>query len=207
MAGEGRGRWGGRAGSVSLEGVDVADDGLVAFVDAEGVAADAAAVERDEAGEDAAVEVFEEKLGGAACSPSGGGAARRRLRRSSSGRSCAAEKWRRSRISSCWGTSWVPEPVSVERVEIAELGGNGSLFESRWRMGAVSLMATHGKADDGAMSVGWSGGVDLVDGEALGVVEEERLVDAAGEVAGRAVGWSLAGMTRMCSSAGTPSVS
>ncbi len=49
---------------VVRDGVDVADDSLMAFVDAEGVAADAAAVESDEAGEDARVEILQEELGG-----------------------------------------------------------------------------------------------------------------------------------------------
>src|SRR5260370_35183726 len=51
-------------GGIVRDGVDVADDSLMAFVDAEGVAADAAAVESDEAGEDARVEILQEKLGG-----------------------------------------------------------------------------------------------------------------------------------------------
>ena len=51
------------------DGEGVADDGLLAFVDAEGEAADASAVERDEAGQDAGVEVLEEELGGALVVP------------------------------------------------------------------------------------------------------------------------------------------
>ncbi len=51
-------------GDVAGEGVDVADDRLVALVDAEGVAADASTVQGDEAGEDARVEVLEQELGG-----------------------------------------------------------------------------------------------------------------------------------------------
>jgi hypothetical protein len=47
----------------------VADDGLLAFVDAEGEAADAPTVEGDEAGKDAGVEVLEEELGGALVVP------------------------------------------------------------------------------------------------------------------------------------------
>jgi len=72
--------------------VQVSDDRFMAFVDAEGIAADAAAIERDEAGKDAGVEVVEQQVGGAAIVPS-----------SSSGRSCFAEKWRISRISICCG--------------------------------------------------------------------------------------------------------
>ena len=54
--GEGRG--------LVARGVDVADDGFVAFVDAEGEADDAAAVERDEAGKDARIQILEQELGG-----------------------------------------------------------------------------------------------------------------------------------------------
>ena len=53
--------------------VGVTYDRFVALVDAEGEAADAAAVEGDEAGEDAGVEVLEEKLGGAAIVPAEAG--------------------------------------------------------------------------------------------------------------------------------------
>ena len=56
------------AGSLG-DGEGVADDGFLAFVDAEGEAADAAAVERDEAGKDAGVEILEEELGGALVVP------------------------------------------------------------------------------------------------------------------------------------------
>jgi hypothetical protein len=52
-----------------VEGVDVADDGLIGLVDAEGVALEDAVAEGDEAGEDATVEVFEEHLGGAGVVP------------------------------------------------------------------------------------------------------------------------------------------
>ena len=51
------------------DGEGVTDDGFLGFVDAEGEAADAAAVERDEAGQDAGVEVLEEELGGALVVP------------------------------------------------------------------------------------------------------------------------------------------
>ena len=51
------------------DGVGIADDRLVAFVDAEGEAADATAVERDKAGQDAGVEVLQEEFGGAAVVP------------------------------------------------------------------------------------------------------------------------------------------
>ena len=44
--------------------VGVSDDGFVSFVDAEREATDASAVERDEAGQDAGVEVLQEQLGG-----------------------------------------------------------------------------------------------------------------------------------------------
>ena len=44
--------------------VDIADDGLLALVDTEGVADDTAFVQRDEAGKDAAVEIFEQQLCG-----------------------------------------------------------------------------------------------------------------------------------------------
>ena len=50
-------------------GEGVADYGFLAFVDAEGEAADAAAVEGDESGKDARVEVLEEELGGALIVP------------------------------------------------------------------------------------------------------------------------------------------
>ena len=50
-------------GGVAGGGVGVAYDGFVALVDTEGEAADAAAVEGYEAGEDAGVEVLEEELG------------------------------------------------------------------------------------------------------------------------------------------------
>ena len=53
--------------------VGVTYDRFVALVDAEGEAADAAAVEGDEAGEDAGVEVLEEELGGAAIVPAEAG--------------------------------------------------------------------------------------------------------------------------------------
>jgi hypothetical protein len=47
----------------------VAYYGFLAFVDAEGEAADAAAVERDEAGQNAGVEVLQEEFGGALIVP------------------------------------------------------------------------------------------------------------------------------------------
>ncbi len=47
-----------------VEGVDVTDDGFIGFEDAEGIAEDAMAMERDEAGKDAALDVFEEKIRG-----------------------------------------------------------------------------------------------------------------------------------------------
>ena len=56
-------------GGVAAGGVGVADDGLVAFVDAEGETADAAAIEGDEAGEDTGVQILQEELGGAAIVP------------------------------------------------------------------------------------------------------------------------------------------
>jgi hypothetical protein len=54
----------GLAGEVGIggEGPGIADDGFIAFIDAEGVSADAAAVEGDKAREDAGVEVLKEKL-------------------------------------------------------------------------------------------------------------------------------------------------
>ena len=67
MAGEGAGD--GERVWFGAGDVDVADDGFVAFVDAEAEAAEAAPVEGDEAGEDAGVEVLEEKLGGGAVVP------------------------------------------------------------------------------------------------------------------------------------------
>ena len=50
-------------------GEEVADDGFGVLVDAEGVADDLAAVEGDEAGEDAIVQVLEEEVGGGAVIP------------------------------------------------------------------------------------------------------------------------------------------
>ncbi len=49
--------------------VGVSDDGLVSFVDAEGETADASAIERDEAGQDAGVEVLQQQLGRALVVP------------------------------------------------------------------------------------------------------------------------------------------
>ncbi len=54
---------------VAVGGEGVSDDGFLAFVDAEGEAADAAAFEGDKAGEDAGVEILEEELGGALIVP------------------------------------------------------------------------------------------------------------------------------------------
>jgi hypothetical protein len=54
---------------VSGYGVSVSDDGFVAFVDAEGEAADAAAVEGDETWEDTRVEILQEEFGGALIVP------------------------------------------------------------------------------------------------------------------------------------------
>ena len=54
---------------VAVGGKSVADYGFLAFVDAEGEAADAAAVEGDKAGEDAGVEILEEEFGGALVVP------------------------------------------------------------------------------------------------------------------------------------------
>ena len=54
---------------ISCERVGVTDYGLVAFVDAEGVAGDFAAIESDEAGKDAGVEVLQKEFGGAAVVP------------------------------------------------------------------------------------------------------------------------------------------
>ncbi len=51
------------------DGKGVADDGLLAFIDAEGEAADTSSVEGDEAGQDAGIEVLEEELGGALVVP------------------------------------------------------------------------------------------------------------------------------------------
>jgi hypothetical protein len=56
-------------GGIAADGVGVADDGLVALVDAEGEAADAATLEGDKAGEDSRVEVLEKELSGAAIVP------------------------------------------------------------------------------------------------------------------------------------------
>ena len=49
--------------------VDVSDDGFEVFVDAEGETDDASAVEGDETGEDAGVEVLQEEVGGGAVVP------------------------------------------------------------------------------------------------------------------------------------------
>src|SRR5271168_3801470 len=51
------------------DGKGVADYGFLAFVDAEGEAADASAVERNKTGQDAGVEILKEKLGGALVVP------------------------------------------------------------------------------------------------------------------------------------------
>jgi hypothetical protein len=60
----------GVAGALALaEGVDVAEDGFGGFKDGEGVAGDLAAAQSDEAGEDAAVEIFEQDRGGAGVIP------------------------------------------------------------------------------------------------------------------------------------------
>jgi hypothetical protein len=56
-----------RGVAVGCEGVS--DNGFLAFVDAEGEAADAAAVEGDKAWEDAGVEILEEEFGGALIVP------------------------------------------------------------------------------------------------------------------------------------------
>ena len=88
-----------RLGVVAADGVDVADDCFVALVDAEGEAADAAAVEGDEAGQDAGVEILKEKLGGAAIVPAET-SSQTTASVSSRERSWRAEKCRRSRISS-----------------------------------------------------------------------------------------------------------
>jgi len=56
-------------GGVGADGPGVSDDRLVALVNAEGEAADAATVEGDEAGKDARIEILEEKLGGALIVP------------------------------------------------------------------------------------------------------------------------------------------
>ena len=50
-------------------GEGVADDSFLAFVDAESEAADATAIERNKAGQDAGVEILEEKFGGALIVP------------------------------------------------------------------------------------------------------------------------------------------
>ena len=50
-------------------GEGVADNGFLAFVDAEGEATDAAAIEGDEAGQDAGVEILEEEFGRALVVP------------------------------------------------------------------------------------------------------------------------------------------
>src|SRR5258708_103456 len=54
---------------VVCQGEGVAYYGFLAFIDAEGEAADASAVERDEAGQNAGVEVLQEELGGALVVP------------------------------------------------------------------------------------------------------------------------------------------
>src|SRR5438876_530100 len=54
---------------VVCDGEGIAYDGFLAFVDTEGKAADAPAVERDKAGQDAGVKVLEKKLGGALVIP------------------------------------------------------------------------------------------------------------------------------------------
>jgi len=50
-------------------GEGVADDSLLTFIDAKGKAADASAIERDKAGQDAGVEILEEEFGGALVVP------------------------------------------------------------------------------------------------------------------------------------------
>ncbi len=67
MAGEGVGQ----EQRFAMAGGDeeVSDDCFRAFIDEEGIAADAAAVERDEAGEDAGVKVLKQQIGRAAIVP------------------------------------------------------------------------------------------------------------------------------------------
>ena len=52
----------GQRGGILRIGEDVAHDSLVAFVDAEGEPADAPAGQRDEAGQDARVEILQQQL-------------------------------------------------------------------------------------------------------------------------------------------------
>ena len=94
-----------------VEGVDIADDGFGGFEDSEGVAVDAAGGEGGVAGEDAAIEVLEEGVGGAGVVPEeaklpafgfvaeeGAGAARRR---SGGGREFRVAGWvKRPRVPS-----------------------------------------------------------------------------------------------------------
>jgi hypothetical protein len=54
---------------ISCERVGITDYGLVAFVDAEGVAGDFAAIECDEAGKDAGIKVLEKEFGRTAVVP------------------------------------------------------------------------------------------------------------------------------------------
>src|SRR6266853_4906446 len=54
---------------VVRQGEGVAYYGFLSFVDAEGKAADASAIERDKSGQDAGVEVLQQKLGGALVVP------------------------------------------------------------------------------------------------------------------------------------------
>ncbi len=66
--------------SIAGDRIGVAHDRLVALVDAEGEATDPATVERDEAGQDAGVEILQKQLDGTADSSSAGDAARHQPR-------------------------------------------------------------------------------------------------------------------------------
>ena len=77
---------------VVVGGEGVADYGFLAFVDAEGEAADASAIEGDKAGQDAGVEILEEEFGGALIVPAKALLPERATRLRAAGASWRAEK-------------------------------------------------------------------------------------------------------------------
>ena len=143
-------------------GEGVADDGLLAFVDAEGEAADASAVERDKAGQDAGVEILQEQLGGALVVP-----AQALLPEARLGFEQRAQLTR-GEMAEIQDLELGRDCHTLLKYSFELIGIRGVWVRRCARMSTGSLTCF---------------GVDPVDFEALRFVEKERLVDASGEPA------------------------
>ncbi len=147
---------------VAADGEGVADYGFLAFVDAEGEAADASTVESDETGEDAGVEVLEEKLGGTLVVPAKALLPDARL---------GFEQ--RTELTS----------GEVTKVQYLELGGDGHTLWWCVRLSLSEVCEEGVREEVGEYRIVYCFCEDPIDLESLWFVEEERLVEAIGEAA------------------------